>query len=179
MHKSGNLWLLNNIISSFNAKQGAGLPLGNLTSQLFANVYMNKFDQYVKHKLRVKKYIRYADDFIIVNSNPQYIKRIIAPIGKYLIEELKLELHPKKVAIRKYDQSIDFLGYVVLPHYRVLRTRTKKRMFKKLREKINDYRNEIITKEQFNQTLQSYLGVLSHADAYNLGEELKNQFGLR
>lgn len=173
------LRLLNSIISSFNAKQGVGLPLGNLTSQLFANVYMNKFDQYVKHKLKVKKYIRYADDFIIVNSNPQYIKRIIAPVGKYLIEELKLELHPKKVAIRKYSQGIDFLGYVALPHYRVLRTRTKKRMFKKLREKFGDYRNEFITKDQLNQTLQSYLGVLSHANAYNLGEELKNQFGLR
>lgn len=171
--------LLNKIISSFNAKQRVGLPLGNLTSQLFANVCMNKFDQFVKHRLKEKKYIRYADDFVVVNSNPQYLHSIVEPIVTYLIKELRLELHPQKVAIRKYSQGVDFLGYIVLPHYRVLRTRTKKRMLKKLREKFGDYCNEVITKDQLNQTLQSYLGVLSHANAYNLGEELKNQFGLR
>ncbi|MBU4375190.1 reverse transcriptase/maturase family protein [Patescibacteria group bacterium] len=170
------LRLLEEIIYSFNTKSGAGLPLGNLTSQLFVNIYMNKFDQFMKHKIKAEKYIRYADDFVIIDSSAKRLRELVVPITEFLKTELKLELHPRKVEIRKFRQGIDFLGYVVLPYHKVLRTKTKKRMFRKIKARVNEYHNGIITEKRLEQSLQSYFGVLSHANAYTLSEELKNQY---
>jgi len=89
---------------------------------------------------------------------------------------LKLELHPSKISIRKFHQGIDFLGYVVLPKYRRLRTKTKRRMGKKLRQKVNKYKAGLIDENALKQSLNSYLGVLSHADTYELQQKLQNQF---
>jgi RNA-directed DNA polymerase len=106
-----------------------GLPLGNLTSQLFANIYLNELDQFIKHKLREKYYLRYTDDFAIIGEDEFQLRRTINPINNFLKNRLKLTIHPKKIIIRKYYQGIDFLGYICFPHYRLLRSKTKKRMF--------------------------------------------------
>jgi retron-type reverse transcriptase len=140
----------------FRLPTGKGIPIGNLTSQLFANVYMNELDQFVKHNLKAKYYLRYCDDFIILSSNKQYLKDLIIKIEEFLNQELKLKLHENKVSIRKLCQGVDFLGYVVLPYYIVLRTKTKKRMFKKISEK----------------NFSSYVGLLSHCSGYKLKKEL-------
>lgn len=166
------LWLLERIISSFNTKPNIGLPLGNLTSQLFVNIYMNKFDQFIKHKLKVKKYIRYADDFIIVDSYAKRLSEFVFPIREFLKAELKLELHPRKAEIRKFRQGIDFLGYVVLPHYTILRTKTKKRMYRKIRHNKKQLEQGLISKETFSQSLWSYYGMLGHCDGYKLKARL-------
>ncbi|PIP30690.1 hypothetical protein COX25_03400 [bacterium (Candidatus Howlettbacteria) CG23_combo_of_CG06-09_8_20_14_all_37_9] len=92
-----------------------GMPIGNLTSQLFANIYLNELDQFVKHDLQIKYYLRYCDDFVILSDNIGYLKSICAEIDYFLKENLKLSLHPQKVTIRKFREGIDFLGYVVLP----------------------------------------------------------------
>lgn len=152
------------------------MPIGNLTSQLFANVYLNGLDQFIKNELRVKYYIRYTDDFVIVADNMKYLHNLINPISVFLKHNLKLKLHPKKVVICKFEQGIDFLGYVVLPYHRVLRTKTKKRMFKKVKKRIDEFHNNAITQRTLEQSINSYLGVLSHADTYGLSEELKNQY---
>lgn len=175
------MWLLEEIIESLTSKYSTvferkGLPIGNLTSQLFANIYLNEFDQFVKRKLRVKRYIRYTDDFIIVTGDRSYLEDIISPIRDFLLDNLALELHPKKITIRKFRQGVDFLGYVLLPHYRLLRTKTKQRIIRKLRERVKEYNNGLIGRETLEQLLQSYLGVLSHADSHKLGNDLKNQF---
>lgn len=173
--------LLEEIIESFISQYSTiferkGLPIGNLTSQLFANIYLNEFDQFVKHNLKIKHYIRYTDDFVIVAKDKLYLKNLIKSIHSFLSDKLALELHPKKVTIRKSHQGIDFLGYIILPHHRLLRTKTRQRIFRKLRERIEGYKNGTITRQTLEQSLQSYLGVLSHADAYKLSNELKNQF---
>ena len=173
--------LLEEIVESFSSQYSTifskkGLPLGNLTSQLFANIYLNEFDQFVKQKLKVKPYIRYADDFIIVAQNKLYLENLIESIRSFLSDKLALELHPKKISIRKFHQGIDFLGYIVLPHHRLLRTKTKQRIFRKLRKRIEEYKKGVINKQALEQSLQSYLGVFSHANDYNLSNELKNQF---
>lgn len=169
--------LLGEIIGSFltPGKLGIGLPLGNLTSQLFVNVYMNKFDQFMKHKLKTKHYIRYADDFVIADSSPEYLKNLIQPIADFLKTKLNLELHPQKIQIRKFRQGIDFLGYVILPHYTILRTKTKKRMFRKIklnREKLN---KGLILEESFNQSLQSYYGMLKHCQGHKIKIEIERK----
>ncbi len=160
------LWLLNEIISSFHVNPiglsygVTGLPLGNLTSQLLVNVYMNEFDQYMKQGLRVKYYIRYADDFVILSQEKQELINLLQYIVVKL-EELKLVLHPSKVSIKTLNSGIDFLGWIHFPNHRVLRTSTKRRMFKKLAE--DNYQKE---------TLQSYLGLLKHGDTWNIRNKL-------
>ncbi|MDE2078946.1 MAG: RNA-directed DNA polymerase [Patescibacteria group bacterium] len=155
---------------------GKGLPIGNLTSQLFANVYMNELDQFVKHELRVRYYARYTDDFVIVSRDSAYLESLIPKIADFLSNRLALSLHPNKVSVRKYRQGADFLGYVALPGHIKLRTRTKRRIFRKLRERTHAYESGSITEESARATIQSYFGVLSHADAHELSEGLRNTF---
>lgn len=181
------MWLFEEIIGSYSTpaltrererESKIGLPIGNLTSQLFANIYLNEFDQFIKHELKVKHYARYTDDFVIIADNPDYLQNLLPPIKNLLANQLALHLHPDKVEIRKYHHGIDFLGYVSLPHYRLLRERTKKRLLRKLRECQQECEAGLISQESFQQSLNSYLGVLSHADTYHLSQGLKNQYGL-
>lgn len=149
--------LLTGIIYSFcSQKEIVGLPLGNLTSQLFVNIYMNEFDQFVKHKLKVKYYIRYADDFVIFSEDKEYLENLIVEIRVFLKEKLKLELHPDKVFIKTLASGIDFLGWVNFPDHRVLRTATRRRMLRRLKE------------NNSTETLNSYLGLIKHGNTYNL-----------
>ena len=166
------MWLLEEVIGSFSLKPQKGLPLGNLTSQLFVNVYMNSFDQFVKHKLKAKFYCRYADDFVIVHEDRTFLKGVLVPINRFLNEELLLKLHPNKVNIRKYSQGIDFLGYIIFPHHIVLRTKTKRRMYKKVQFRRSELEYDLIDEESFYQTLQSYLGILKHCESYKNKLEL-------
>ena len=163
------LWLLDNIINSFppvdksNDRyfyQHIGLPLGNLTSQLLVNVYMNEFDQFMKHQLKAKYYIRYADDFVILSHNKQELINQLSIIQTYLETKLKLTLHPNKIFLNTFASGIDFLGWVNFPTHRVLRTATKKRMMKRIKNNPRD------------ATLQSYLGLLKHGDAHKLSQEV-------
>lgn len=152
-----------------------GIPIGNLTSQLFANFYMNAFDQFIKNTLKVEHYARYTDDFIVISHNRKYLEDLIKPINEFLTSNLQLNLHPKKISIRKYSQGIDFLGYVILPYCKLLRKRTWNRVLRKFRIHTKKYNRGKVTEESLNQSLQSYLGILGHADAYDLSEYLKNQ----
>ncbi|MBF8249644.1 MAG: RNA-directed polymerase [Candidatus Levybacteria bacterium] len=166
------IWLLKQIIYSFNSDkgEGKGMPLGNLTSQVFANIYLNELDQFMKHKLKAKYYIRYADDFMFLSKNKESLQENIDKLRQFLNNKLQLELHPNKIILRKLEWGIDFLGYVVLPYYIVPRTKTKRRIFKKLKEKV--------VLENFNQSMQSYLGYLGHANSFEITQELKNQVWL-
>ena len=148
------LELLRGILLSHGAETGRGIPLGNVTSQLFANVYLHELDWFVKQTLGVQRYIRYCDDFVIVSHDRDYLVSLIAPIKVFLQEELKLELHPHKVTIRSWAQGIDFLGFVLRPHATTLRTKTKQRMLARVAK----------------QNLSSYMGICSHANAYRLGQ---------
>ena len=138
---------LKEIIFSFKPN---GLPLGNLTSQLFANIYLNEFDQFVKHKLKVKHYIRYADDFVILSESKDCLENLIPKITEFLQSELKLTLHPDKIFIKTIYSGVDFLGWINFTDYRVLRTKTKNRIIKRIKN------NSSI------ETLNSYLGLLRH-----------------
>jgi retron-type reverse transcriptase len=175
------IWLLKEIVGSFSSRnslpgQSKGIPLGNLTSQLFANIYLNNFDQFIKHKLKIKNYLRYTDDFVIIEQDKDKLREYLFSIQAFLGNNLALQLHPKKVFIRKYQQGIDFLGYIVLPHYQLVRTKTRRRIFKKFKKRIEEYQKGIIEKQSLGQSLQSYLGVFSHANAYRLSQELIDQF---
>ncbi len=156
------LWLIDEILRSFEKSNGKGLPLGNVTSQLFANIYLNELDQFAKHELKAKHYFRYCDDFIIVHAEREFLRKSLEKITCFLYEKLLLELHPKKVEIRKVRQGVDFLGYVISPHVTVLRTSTKRRLLRKLSEAKKNFLVGEMSKEKFKSTIVSYLGVLSH-----------------
>ncbi len=137
---------------------------------------MNEFDQFVKHELKVKYYARYTDDFVIISRDSDYLKNLLPKLQAFLEERLLVSLHPNKVSIRRIKQGIDFLGYVVLPHHTILRAKTKKRMFKRLQERVMAYKRGDIDEFKLAASLRSYLGVLSHADAYELQQKLLNDF---
>ena len=166
--------LLKEVINSFyGIINGIGLPLGNLTSQLFVNIYLNEFDQFIKHDLKVKFYVRFADDFVILSKDKNYLIDTLNVITDYLVKELKLTLHPNKVSIETFSSGIDFLGLVNFPNYRVLRTKTKRRMFSKLEKRHESYKTGMIPGESLNQSLQSYLGILKHCNGHDLTRKIK------
>jgi RNA-directed DNA polymerase len=162
------IWLLTNIIESFEVQDEKGLPLGNLTSQLLVNIYMNEFDHFIKRELKVKYYVRYADDFVILYDKKECLENILPKISEFLEKNLQLSLHPDKVFIKTIASGIDFLGWIHFPHHRVLRTSTKKRMFRNLKE------------DPKEGSKASYLGLLSHGNAYKLKRViLKKHFCLK
>ncbi len=154
--------LLENIITSFETSTGKGIPLGNLTSQLFSNIYMNELDRYVKQNLRLKNYARYADDFVFMSHDRSALSECLPKVATFLSGSLALRLHPGKVFIKTLASGVDFLGWVHFPHHRVLRTKTKIRMEKRL------------SRCQGRQTVASYLGMLSHGNAHRLSVEIAN-----
>jgi retron-type reverse transcriptase len=155
------LWLLEKIVRSFETKPGRGLPLGNLTSQLLVNIYMNEFDQFIKHKLKEKYYIRYSDDFVFFSEDKRRLEMTLPYIQEFLWSRLRLELHPDKVFIKTLASGVDFLGWVHFPNHRVLRTATKKKMFRRLKES-----------EGKEEVAQSYLGLLSHGNTKKLQQRV-------
>ncbi len=158
------IWLLSQIIRSFySTKKGVGLPLGNLTSQLLVNVYMNEFDRYVKHRVKARYYIRYADDFVFLSENRKQLESVLSRIDEYLLVRLKLDLHPNKVFIKTFSSGVDFLGWVHFSNHRVLRTVTKRRVFRVIKE----------TKGK-RETVQSYLGLHTHGNTRKLMERIIN-----
>ena len=122
-------------------------------NKFIANVYMNEFDQFVKHKLRIKYYIRYADDFIFLSIDKNQLKSIIPIVDNFLQNELKLTLHPDKVFIKTLFSGVDFLGWINFADHKVLRTKTKRRMIKSIKENLK------------LETINSYLGLLKHGNS--------------
>ncbi len=155
------VWLLEEVVASFSSTApGVGLPLGNLTSQLFVNIYMNEFDQFMKHVIRAKYYIRYADDFVIMSSDRGRLEAILPEIHLFLRDHLKLELHPEKVYIKTLAAGVDFLGWVHFPDHRVLRAATRRRAISR------------ITADPKPERIASYLGLLKHGNANKIKKEI-------
>ncbi len=158
--------LLSEIIGSFSStKEGKGLPLGNLTSQLLVNIYMNEFDQFVKHAIKAKHYIRYADDFVFLSQDKDWLETILPEINMFLVQRLQLSLHPDKVFIKTLASGIDFLGWVHFPHHRVVRTVTKRRIWKRIKDR-----------DGKRETVQSYLGFLSHGNAKRMSDDIRTKY---
>jgi len=150
------------VIDSFHTmgKVQIGLPLVNLTSQLLVNVYMNEFDQFVKRILKVRYYLRYADDFMLLSVDRKFLEKMIVAILYFLNTQLKLQLHADKVFLKTFASGNDWLGWTNFPHHRDLRTKTKKRMMKR------------ISTHPTPETLASYLGLLKHGNTYKLEQRV-------
>ncbi len=158
---SSTISLSQEIIGSFSSgKPCVGLPLGNLTSQLLVNIYLNEFDQFMKHKLRAKHYIRYTDDFVILSEDRRWLETLIPPLKDFLENRLRLTLHPDKVLLKTLASGVDFLGWVNFADHRVLRTATKRRMMRQIEE------------EPTPAIINSYIGLLKHGNTSGLREKI-------
>ncbi len=160
------VWLLDEIIDSFQANKSkpVGLPLGNLTSQLLVNIYMNEFDHFLKRKLKISHCVRYADDFLILHEKRAYLEGILSQISMFLKTRLELSLHPDKIFIKTLASGVDFLGWIHFSHHRILRSSTKRRMFKNL------------GRNPTNETVVSYRGLLSYGNAHELERKILERY---
>tara|TARA_Y100000310_G_C20423217_1_gene687673 strand:+ start:241 stop:699 length:459 start_codon:yes stop_codon:yes gene_type:complete len=147
------------------------MPLGNLTSQFFANLYLNELDQFVKHNLKVKYYIRYVDDFIILHQSKQQLKTWKKEIQNFLKNNLKLTLHPDKTKLIPISKGIDFVGFRNFYHFKLLR----KRNIKNMKNKVTKYNNNQIPKIKFFEIYQGWKSYSKWANSSNIREQILNE----
>lgn len=157
--------------SLFSKPQGYGLPIGNLTSQIFGNIYLNQLDHFIKKELKLKYYGRYVDDMIFVHQNKEMLKKCIPEVQKEL-DTIGLTIHPKKIYLQPYTKGVLFLGHYIKPYRRYISNRTKANFYKAI-QKVNtlllqSFKIEWNTMKKIRALLNSYLGTLSHAKTYNL-----------
>ncbi len=171
--------------SLLKAPPGVGLPIGDLTSQLFSNIYLNVLDQYVKRVLRCRYFGRYVDDFYIVHSSRNYLRGLIPHLRDFLHRELRLTLHPDKILLQHYTKGAAFLGAFILPHRRYPSARTARLFCEAIRQLERECLAGEPTPERLAQMLpviNSYCGYLQHFKAYKLlhvrlgGSVLKKYF---
>jgi len=169
------IWLIKNILynNSLSGKfLSKSMPLGNLTSQFFANVYLNEFDFFVKQKLKIKYYIRYVDDFVILHNSKSQLEVWKIQIDKFLKEKLKLELHPEKSKIINLSRGIDFVGFRNFYYYKLLR----KRNIKNMKRKIELFNQRDISQEKFSEIFQGWSAYAKWGDSYNLINKMLLQY---
>lgn len=174
MHDQGHRTVAAGEVSPVSVEERRGLPIGNLTSQLFANVYLDRLDHFVKETLREKWYGRYMDDFLIVHPDKTHLRRIRERIRDFLWFELRLELHPKKTLIRDVREGVPFVGYRIFHDHMTIRGSTLIRMRKKYRRKKRLVGKGVVSEEELKQTEASIRGHFSHASTKGLS---RNMFG--
>jgi hypothetical protein len=151
------------------------MPLGNLTSQFFANVYLNELDQFVKHELKAKYYIRYVDDFVILYDDKKMLEYYKNKINEFLKNILKIELHPHKCKITLAERGINFLGFRVFPHHRLLRRNNIRGAKRKLQHYKRCYQHRQITYDVVYESFQGWMAYARWANTYKLRRQLSKQ----
>lgn len=151
----------------YDDEEKVGIPIGNYTSQYFANIYLNRFDHYIKEVLKIKYYIRYVDDFVLILENKEEAKRIKRELETYLDVNLHLKLN-QKTNYYKIKQGVTFLGYKVFPNYVLIRSQRKKQMYRTIKKYNKLYEKKQLDLRKATLTLKSWKAHMKIADAYNL-----------
>ena len=144
------------------------MPLGNLTSQFFANVYLNELDYFVKHTLKAKYYIRYVDDFVILHTSKEQLEKWKIEIDGFLRDKLKLELHPDKSKIIPLSRGVDFVGFRNYYHFKLLR----KRNIRKMRKKVEKFSKDELSYRQMTESFQGWQAYAKWANTLKLRKEI-------
>lgn len=156
---------------------GIGMPIGNLTSQLFANVYLNELDQYAKHEMKIKYYIRYMDDIVILSKDKKELREILFETDIFLQSELNLQLN-NKTKIDNINHGVEFVGRRIWPTHMKLKKETVKNMKKRLRYIQKQFALGEVGTDEVRAVLSSYLGLMKHTDSYNLKRKILRDFVL-
>ncbi len=157
--------------SLFHSRPGCGLPIGNLTSQVFANFYLNSFDHFMKHTLALRYYGRYVDDVVVVHQDPAFLNSLLPVIRAYLQQELGLILHPKKIFLEHYTEGVKYLGVVLKPRRIYVANRTKGNMYRallKYNQIAQTHKPWHAERTAFQSSINSYLGLMKHYHTYSL-----------
>jgi hypothetical protein len=182
------LWLIRTILANSNPQEKVlrhfpgdglftplrrrrGIPIGNLTSQFFANVYLNGFDHFVKQDLGARWYLRFADDFLVFSGDKGWLADLIGRMQRHL-DGLRLRLHPRKCQVMPTRCGVAFLGWIVYPDHRRLRRATGVRFQRRLRSLSEDYAAGRVTREEVEATVMSWIGHLKHGDTWGLRRKL-------
>ena len=148
--------VIEQVVRSFRGEFGYGIPLGNITSQIFANIYLNELDFFVKKEIKFPKYIRYNDDFLFISSNSKFLLKTAKMVSDFVNEQLGLQIPPGKISIRKFSWGVHFLGRIILPSAVLMRKRTVTRAFRLVSDK----------------NLASYMGLLKNTDSFVLRRKI-------
>jgi retron-type reverse transcriptase len=162
------LWLLEDIIYSIPG--GKNVPIGNYTSQWLGNLYMNELDQFLKHEMRIRHYIRYCDDFVLLHQDKRLLRQMAEEIARFLAERLALNL--SKNDIFPVRQGIDFLGYRHFPDHILVRKSTAKRIKRRMRSLPGQLARGEITADQYRSSMASTEGWLMWANSFNFKQSL-------
>src|SRR3989338_4053931 len=152
------------------------MPLGNLTSQFFANVYLNELDQFVKHNLKARYYIRYVDDFVILDDSMQKLENHKVNIEHFLTEKLKLKLHPDKSKILNFANGVGFLGHRIYPYHKRITKKNIKRFERKLMRLHELHINNGLPRENVVECFEGWLAHVSHANTFKYRKHLVRMF---
>ncbi len=155
------------------------MPLGNLTSQFFANVYLNELDQFIKHTLKVKQYIRYVDDFVIFHHDPNELNRYKDTIRTFLTKQLQLTLHPEKTKIHNLKRGVPFLGLKIFPHHKLLTTKNRRTFHRKYEALYASYLKKESGYDTIYNFLEGWLAHAHHANTHRLCQKVRNTIEIR
>ena len=171
------LWLIRTILENHKTDTvGKGMPIGNLTSQFFANVYLNELDHFVKHKLRAKYYIRYVDDFVILHRDRKTLEKWRIRINQFLKDTLKIDLHTDKTRIVNLENGVTLLGFRMFYHYRLLKKSNTRRILRRFERFRKLYRNGLISKEEIIKRFDGWSAYAEFADTYNLRNKIITKY---
>ncbi len=165
--------------SLFHSPEGCGFPIGNLTSQVFSNIYLHDLDSFIVHKLGLKYYVRYVDDFMIIHEDKQLLIDLVGVLKHFLKENMGLDLHPNKIYIQHYAKGVQFLNAYIKPYRTYIRNRTKSQAYQTLRP-WNEYFDTLPEGEtpprekleEFRAQINSYLGFMIHQKTYKLRRKI-------
>ena len=170
------LWLINKILSNCTygggGRTNAGMPLGNLTSQFFANVYLNELDYFIKHRLKVRYYIRYVDDFVILHNSKEQLEKYKCEISHFLIKQLSLQLHPDKSKIFQLSRGTTFLGLRIFQNHKLLKKSNIRKFEKKLEQLCIQFDEKQIDYDIIYDFLEGWLAYSKQANSCNLRRKL-------
>ena len=164
--------------SLFHSRAGCGLPIGNLTSQIFANFYLNGFDHFMKHDLGLRWYGRYVDDMVVVHQDRSFLSELVLVVRRYLDERLGLGLHPGKIVLAPCSEGVGFLGAVIKPHRTIIADRTKGNLYRSIMRHnlvAEDHRPNHRERAAFQSCLNSYLGLMGHCRTYTLRKKMMDE----
>lgn len=176
IHDPKVLWLIKRILDNYSTAVRKGMPLGNLTSQFFANIYLNELDYFVKQNLKAKYYLRYVDDFVILHPSPTVLQEWKEQIAQFLAEKLSLKLHPDKSKIIEINRGVDFLGFKVFPHHRILKRKNMRHFLRKLQKMDSLYQERKITYDEVYDFMEGWCAHAKNANTFNRRQKILASF---
>ena len=170
------LWLIqqilnNNVVVRGGGERPKGMPLGNYTSQFFANVYLNELDYFVKHTLKVKYYVRYVDDFVILHHSAKQLQICKERINNFIKENLRISLHPQKSHIIPLSRGVDFVGFRNYNYHKLLR----KRNIISMERKIKNYKEKLIDFGSIKDIYQGWQAYARWANTKKVRDKMKRE----